>query len=239
MLRATPLSSRVRAMRALSDDPIIEEYARLASNYDTRWPVYVDASIRETIAILNLKPDQRVLHVGCGTGALLNRLALLHPTLQLFGVDKTAEILAVASCKLSPAVGLSRGSAECLPYGDQQFDAVISSSVFHYIRQPIVALREMRRVLRVGRQLVITDWCIDNLACRVYDLYLRACDRAYIRSYGKQEFLHLLWEVGFVDVRIVSYRISWFWGLMTASAIKSALADSAGSRRFEHLMQWH
>ncbi|MFY9825714.1 MAG: methyltransferase domain-containing protein, partial [Thermoanaerobaculia bacterium] len=71
--------------------PVVEEYARLAPEYDAKWSFYVEATSRETLARLPLAPADRVLDVGCGTGALLSRLSGLYPAARLTGVDPVPE----------------------------------------------------------------------------------------------------------------------------------------------------
>lgn len=201
---------------------MLEEYARLALDYDTRWSFYVEATTRETTARLSLRPTDQLLDVGCGTGALLDHLALSHPPSRLFGVDPVPEMLAIARRRLPPAVRLCQGWAERLPFKDEQFDIVSSCNVFHYIRHPLAALREMGRVLRPRGQLVITDWCADYLACRLCDLYLRVFNRAHFRVCGARECAQLLRQAGHSDVDIECYKISRLWGLMAARTTKNA-----------------
>ncbi|HTG33562.1 MAG TPA: methyltransferase domain-containing protein [Thermoanaerobaculia bacterium] len=220
-------------MRPSPKHPVVEEYARLAPEYDARWSFYVEATSRETLARLRLKPADRVLDVGCGTGALLSRLSRSHPAARLTGVDPVPEMLAVARRGLPPAVRLAAGWAERLPFASGRFDAVVSCNVFHYIRQPLTALREMNRVLRPGGQLVITDWCDDYLACRACDLYLRLFSPAHFKIYRRQECMSLLRAAGHRDVNVERYKINWLWGLMTARVTKanSSAPDSAFSPR--------
>ena len=90
--------------------------------------------------------------------------------------------------------------------------------MFHYIRQPLAALREMQRVLRRGGELVITDWCDDYLSCRLCDWYLRLFSPAHVKVYRERDCLRMLKETGHQDSRVERYRISWLWGLMTARA---------------------
>ncbi|MEA2605044.1 MAG: hypothetical protein QOF89_6036 [Acidobacteriota bacterium] len=201
--------------------PVVEEYARLAPEYDAKWSFYVEATTRETLARLSLRPSDRLLDVGCGTGALLHRLSGQHPAAQLAGVDPVPEMLAVARRRLPPDVLLREGWAERLPFASDQFDVVLSCNVFHYVRQPAAALREMSRVLSPGGRLVITDWCDDYLACRACDFYLRLFSPAHFRTYRKRECLNLLLESGHQDVDVDRYKISWLWGLMTARATKA------------------
>lgn len=199
---------------------VVEEYSRLASEYEVRWSFYVEATTRETLARLSLQPSDRLLDVGCGTGALLHRLALRHPAAQLSGVDPVPQMLAQARGRLPPEVVLQEGWAERLPFESERFDVVVSCNMFHYIRQPVAALREMGRVLRPGGRLVITDWCDDFLMCRICDLYLRLFSAAHFKVYRERECLQLLLKSGYRNVDVESYKISWLWGLMTASATK-------------------
>jgi ubiquinone/menaquinone biosynthesis C-methylase UbiE len=206
--------------------PVVEEYARLAAEYDARWSFYIEATSRETLARMRLQPADRLLDVGCGTGALLRHLSLAHPAARLAGVDPVPEMLAMARCRLPPPIQLTAGWAEQLPFASGSFDVVVSCNAFHYIRQPVSALREMSRVLRPGGQLVITDWCDDYLACRVCDLYLRLFSRAHFRIYRQSECLRLLREAGHGEVDVERYKISWLWGLMTARATKESPAPA-------------
>lgn len=201
-------------------NPVVDEYSRLAEDYDSKWSFYVDATTRETMARLSVGPTDRVLDVGCGTGALLHQLARIYPQAHLAGVDPVPEMLAVARRRLPPSVDLREGWAERLPFADGSFDVVVSCNMFHYIRKPIAALNEMGRVLRSGGALVITDWCDDYLACRVCDLYLRLFRPAHFKVYREGECLHLLEEAGHTHVDIERYRISWLWGVMTAKVTK-------------------
>lgn len=200
--------------------PAAEKYARLAPEYDTKWSFYVEATTRETMARLGLHPTDRLLDVGCGTGTLLDRLSRSHPPAQLYGVDPAPEMLAVARRRLPAAVDLCEGVAERLPFKDGPFDVVVSCNMFHYIRQPLAALREMNRVLRPGGRLVVTDWCDDYLTCRACDLYLRLFSRAHVKVYRERECARLLREAGHTRVDIDCYKINWLWGLMTAMATK-------------------
>lgn len=197
--------------------PIVEEYGRLAPSYDAKWSFYVEATTRETLARLKLRPGERLLDVGCGTGALLHRLSS-NPDTPLTGVDPVPEMLEIARRRLPPEVDLRVGWAERLPFEREQFDVVVSCNAFHYFQEPVAALREMRRVLAPGGRLVITDWCDDYLACRICDLYLRLFNRAHTRVYRRQECWNLLVEAGYRNVDVERYKINWLWGLMTATA---------------------
>lgn len=201
---------------------LIREYARIAADYERRWSFYLEATTRETLARLRLRPGDRLLDVGCGTGVLLYRLHQTHPGLHLSGVDAVPEMLKIASAKLPPSVTLQHGWAEQLPFESEQFDVLVSCNMFHYVHEPVEALLEMRRVLHPGGMLFITDWCDDYLACRLCDLYLRLFDRAHFKTYGMHQCARLLRETGYGDVHVERYKINWLWGLMTARGYRQA-----------------
>jgi len=207
-----------RGSQLRRSNAMVEEYSRLAQHYDARWSFYVGATVRSTMARMSVGAADRVLDVGCGTGALLQQLALSCPTALLCGVDPVAEMLDVARRRLPANVQLREGWAESLPFEDGEFDAVVSCSTLHYIREPMRALQEMRRVLRPGGRLTITDWCDDYLACRLCDLWLRVFRRAHFRTYGARECMRLLEGAGLTEATLERYKINWWWALMTASA---------------------
>jgi SAM-dependent methyltransferase len=137
------------------------------------------------------------------------------------GGDIALPMLQVAARKLGSRNLLAAADVQLLPFVPGSFDLVVSTSSFHYWSNPIGALREIRRVLRPGGRLVITDWCNDYLPCRVLDRILRLLEPAHRRTYHRKELAVLLTEAGYRIEAIERYKIDWFWGLMTARAERS------------------
>lgn len=206
--------------RAQQRNPVLEEYARLALQYESRWSFYVRATSRETLARLRINPTDSVLDLGCGTGALLFQLSASLPEAHLAGIDPSPEMLGIARDRLPSTIELKQGWAEEIPYGDNTFDTVVSCNMFHYIRRPHVALEDVFRVLRSNGKLVITDWCDDYLTCRICDWYLRLFSAAHFRTYRARQCTKMLENAGATEIRIERYKITWLWGLMTAIAQK-------------------
>lgn len=204
-------------------DPVAAEYSRVAPHYDRRWSSYVAATTGATLARLSLRPARRVLDVGCGTGMLLAQLSQQHPASLLCGVDPVPEMLAVARRRLPGDVALREGWAEWLPYEDACFDIVVVCSVFHSLRHPVAALREIGRVLRTGGELVMTDWCRDYLSSRLRERLRRRVDPALFKTWSSAQWRELLEATGYPRPHIERYRIGWRWGLMTAKACKASL----------------
>lgn len=214
-----------------AQEAVRKEYARLAAGYDRRWAGYVTASVRETLRRLDLRSGERLLDVGCGTGVLLDAVRRAAPGVRIVGVDLSPEMLSVAAHRLGLATRLpaappqaapllAAADAARLPFAPGIFDAVVSSSSFHYWRRPEVGLAEVARVLRLGGRLVITDWCDDFLACRICDLVLRLVDPAHRRAYGSRECAAFLARAGYTTPVVERYKLNWLWGLMTATAVR-------------------
>ncbi|MBF0469503.1 MAG: methyltransferase domain-containing protein [Desulfamplus sp.] len=201
-------------------NPVAEEYAKAAPYYESRWSFYVDSTTRNTIERMDMKPTDKVLDVGCGTGSLLYRLASSCPEAQLSGFDLVPEMLDVARRRLRDNVTLCAGLAEHIPFANNHFDIVISCNMFHYIRNPGLALKEMYRVLRPGGQIVITDWCHDYITCQLCELYLRISNPAHFKIYRTKECKQMLEQAGYAQVEIERFKINWLWGLMTAKGKK-------------------
>lgn len=208
----------------MHSDPVQNEYARLASQYDRRWSFYVNATVQETLYRLDLSSHERILDLGCGTGTLIQRLLHLAPELEIVGLDPSAEMLNIAQRKLPQSVELRVGRADSIPFPTESFDLIISTNAFHYFRNPSQAIQEAKRVLKPNGHLVITDWCDDYLTCRICDIFLRLVNRAHFRTYSVSECQRMLQGEGLANVSIEKYKIDWLWGMMTATAIKEAVA---------------
>lgn len=90
-----------------------------------------------------------VLEVGCGPGALLERLQGLAPHARLVGVEPDGELAALARARVPHAEVLD-GTAEHLPLADGSVDVAVARFVFQHLANPVAAARELRRVLRPG-----------------------------------------------------------------------------------------
>ncbi|MCC6431244.1 MAG: class I SAM-dependent methyltransferase [Gemmatimonadaceae bacterium] len=195
------------------------EYGALAAGYDARWSGYVRATTDMALARVPCAPNVRLLDVGCGTGALLDRALTMQPAMQCTGVDLTREMLQRAAMRLGGRASLVQGSGDALPVADACVDVVVSTSALHYMRDAVRVLREMRRVLVPGGTLVLTDWCADYRAMRWLDRLLRVGDPAHVRTLRCSELGALVASAGFSRVRVESAKAGRFWGLMTVVGV--------------------
>lgn len=111
----------------------------------------------QTIPLMDLKSDDRVLDLGCGTGWAARRLAPLVPQGEVVGIDVADEMLHRAE-EASQGIQNLRyvwGSAENIPAKDNYFTKVLSVESFYYYADQGKALDELHRVIASGGKLFI------------------------------------------------------------------------------------
>lgn len=91
-----------------------------------------------------LRPDSRVLDVGCGRGGLVEQLG--HPLNQVVGIDPDIHSLHEHRLPLPRTAGLSRE----LPFRSNSFDLAFASWVLEHLAEPKRDIQEISRVLRPG-----------------------------------------------------------------------------------------
>lgn len=105
-----------------------------------------------------LASGQKVLDVACGTGALTRAAKdRVGPSGTVIGYDRNEGMLAVAK-RMRNDIEWRTGTAESLPFTNDEFDAVVSQFGLMFFEDRAAALSEMWRVLKSGGHLVVAVW---------------------------------------------------------------------------------
>jgi SAM-dependent methyltransferase len=124
--------------------------------YVGRWsrPV-ADAFLRW----LDLPVGGRWVDVGCGTGALTERILALADPAQVVSVDPSEGYLATACARVTdPRADFRIGDAQSLSFLDDQFDAVVSGLALNFVPDPGRAVAEFARLTAPGGVAAAYVW---------------------------------------------------------------------------------
>lgn len=109
----------------------------------------------------HLRPGMDILDAGCGVGAIALDLATTQSPRRIVGIDVDSDQVAAArNSAAERGIGSAEfavGSAYELPFAAESFDVVYANTVLLYLRDPVRALTEMRRVLRRGGIAAVSD----------------------------------------------------------------------------------
>jgi ubiquinone/menaquinone biosynthesis C-methylase UbiE len=183
----------------------------------------METSLRRLVEQAQLTAGQRVLDLGCGTGAGTLVAKRAQAGIEITGLDPDEQALARARHKAGRAglaIDFRQGFGDALPFPDASFDRVLSSFMFHHLEtaQKPAVLREVRRVLRPGGSLHLVDF--GGAGHGIGALLARLVHREEsLRANTEDELTRVMRESGFAEAvetgqrgsllgQIVCYRAS-------------------------------
>ena len=178
-------------MRDLKDESR-RTFDRQAQQYDIgvdgkharqSYPVIMD--------VLGGFAPKTVLDLGCGTGALLERVLALSCIDAVYGLDLSEKMLEQARKKLAKAT-LMQGDSEHLPFENDFFDAVYCNDSFHHYPNPRAVLAEIKRVVKQGGHFILCDPYQQPGALWITNFILRLTHTGNVKLYSKKELCSLV-----------------------------------------------
>jgi ubiquinone/menaquinone biosynthesis C-methylase UbiE len=165
-----------------------ESNYELAQLYDDHFVGNILAGATELLLdVAAPKPGEQVLDVACGTGIVARHVASrISNKGSVIGLDIDPAMLAVAR-QVPPPTGAPifwrEGDAPALPFDNGRFDLVLCQHGLQYFHDPLVAIKEMRRVLMsVGRVAVSV------LASLEHNSFFQAFDDYVVKRLGISAF---------------------------------------------------
>jgi len=148
--------------------------------------------------LLAPKPGEAILDLGCGDGALTERIAACGALVR--GCDASPELIEAARAR---ALRVDWADAQALPYA-AEFDAVFSNAALHWMTRPADVAAGVRRALRPGGRFVGEFGGFGNVAAIVTALIAvlqrRGIDGAAAKPWYNptaKEYAAVLDEAGF------------------------------------------
>jgi ubiquinone/menaquinone biosynthesis C-methylase UbiE len=152
----------MQAKNTENPDAILKEYdewhKQMKSSGETASPLehpWYESVFRE----IQNYPACRVLEVGCGRGGFAMWLSKKMPQFRIVGLDfslAAIEIARESAATQESSVEFVQGDAEALPFGDAQFDLIISCECMEHVPHPPQMAKEMARVLKPGGRFCLT-----------------------------------------------------------------------------------
>lgn len=170
----------------------------------------------------NLKPNQHILDIGCGTGTFAVTAKQLYPSVNVVGLDPDPKALARAGQKAA-AAGVSlrfdRGFADNLEYPSDTFDVVFSSFMFHHLESSNreKTLKEVARVLKSGGNFYLLDFEASNSGHGLMHLFHRS-ERLHDNS--EDRILAMMQRANFTESKKLE-SIPVFWGFGRAGLFQA------------------
>ena len=104
----------------------------------------------------------KILDAGTGTARIPIAIAQMRPAWEMTCIDLSANMLRLGLENVSEAnvrsqIKLELVDAKAMPYPDRYFDMVISNSIIHHLPDPLLFLREVKRVLKPNGAIFLRD----------------------------------------------------------------------------------
>jgi len=133
-------------------------FNHVASTWDEMRAKFFSTRVRDlAMGVAEIQKGCRAVDLGAGTGFLTE--ALVVAGAQVIAVDASKKMLEILNQKFASTgwVDFRLGNAERLPVSDQSTDRVFANMYLHHLEYPGFAIEEMKRILKPGGRLVITD----------------------------------------------------------------------------------
>ena len=165
---------------------------------------------------VRIQRSDTILDVGCGGGVTVARLAALATEEKTYGVDYSEESVAAAQRRNRQSIDANRveilhASVSHLPFPDQMFDLVTAVETHYYWPDLNADMREILRVLKPGRALIIIA---EAYRGGKYDRLLQRLEQLRgIMNYAHlsaEEHRELFEKAGYSDVQLFEeYEKGW------------------------------
>ncbi|SFI41860.1 Methyltransferase domain-containing protein [Tindallia magadiensis] len=174
-----------------------EYFKEIAEKWDVMSRDFFSEKVREkAYELAEVKPGKKAADIGAGTGFISE--GLLDRGLTVIAIDQSNEMLEVMKKNFSGnnSIEYKVGVAEELPIESNSVDYAFANMYIHHVEKPLLAIREMVRILRPGGRIVITDLDKHNhefLAAEQFDKWL---------GFEREEVLKWFEDAGLRKVKI-------------------------------------
>ena len=164
-----------------------------------------DKTNRAIVRTADVQTGQKILDVGCGTGAQTLPAAEIAGPGNVSGIDASPDMIEIARRKAlrkGLKVDFRVAAMEALPFEDRYFDLALSGFMLHHLPDDVKlrGFQEVRRVLKTGGRFVAVDFSAEGGSLMGH------LTKLFGHGHSKQQTVRLremLVEAGFQSVETV------------------------------------
>jgi SAM-dependent methyltransferase len=226
------------------------DFGRTAKDYGRFRPSF-PARFYEKLSSYNIGVrGQKVLDIGCGTGAIARQLTI--QDCEVIGLDSAKRMVVEAKSidpQIEPKVSYVVGRAESLCFLEEVFDVVTAGQCWHWFQHKY-ALKEIQRILRPGGKLAIAhlDWlAIPGSVASATETLIRKHNQSWSTkgTYGLYPcWLAQILEGGFVGIETFSFDVDfsfthqqWIGRIRASAGVAASLSQDAIGQFCDDLSQ--
>lgn len=156
---------------------------------------------------ITVHPGDTILDAGCGGGRTINKLAGMASTGKVFGIDFSAESVAVSqktNAELIRAgrVEIREASVSQLPFTDNFFDFITAVETHFWWPDPPSDVRELARTLKSGGTLILIAEIYRGSTSKIAELAEKRMPKIGMKLMTVDQHRELLEQAGLLDIQV-------------------------------------
>jgi SAM-dependent methyltransferase len=198
-----------KATQQTHKDRILDQFTKQAVPFASKPEHSAEDSMRLTLDMAGVGPDDNVLDIACGPG--LVACAFARVARRVTGVDLVPAMIEQAKQRQAD-MGLSNldwvtGDVLPLPFASGAFTLVLSRYAFHHLEDPAGVLSEMARVCAPGGRVAVIDFDMPPEKAAAFDRLEQLRDPSHVHALSLPELRAMFTTAGLTELRDAFYTV--------------------------------
>lgn len=194
------------------DTRIVKAYGHCSRKYSSIIEPTLKPMADKIINLARIKGSERIMDLATGTGLIARKV--VHANISIIGVDISLGALRTAQSLSGGKIPFIVGDAHQLPFIGNYFDLVICGLSLSHFSDISIALREVRRILRLGGRFIASAWSMEkedpsySAVFNVLEKYFKAEEKQFEVSLDEETWAdvarvrQVLKQTGFSEFKV-------------------------------------